>query len=118
MYSSITRKVAAGLALACVLLSAVFTVMASPQHMGFVWVATTVGAAALFTALVTPLNPKRDTALFILAGIAGGVFLGASSFGFPQNLPQWIWIVCCIGTATVALVTDADIAQSKSVNRL
>lgn len=118
MYSPINRGIAAGLALACVLLSAGFALMASPPNVGFVWVAAAVGAAALLAALVTPLNPKRDTALFILAGIAGGVFLGASSFGFPQNLPLWIWIICCLGTATMALVTDADASQSKSVNRL
>lgn len=118
MYSPLTRRIVAALAVACVVLSAVIAFLGRPQNMGFVWVAAAVGAAALMVALVTPLSPKRDTGLFILAGIAGGVFLGASGFGFPQNLPLWIWVICCLGSATLAIVTDADAAQSKSVNRL
>lgn len=118
MYSPFVRRIVAGLALACVLLSAVFLLLVLPPNPGFVWVSATVGAAALLIALVTPLNPKRDTGLFIVAGIAGGVFFGASGFGFPQNIPLWIWVISCLGTATLAIVTDADSAQSKSVNRL
>ncbi|XAS72354.1 hypothetical protein VUN82_00400 [Micrococcaceae bacterium Sec5.1] len=118
MYSPFVRKIVTGLALAGVLLSGVFALLGVPPSPGFVWVSAAIGVASLLAALVLPLSPKRDTGLFVMAGIAGGVFFGASGFGFPQNIPLWIWVICCIGAATLAIVTDADSAQSKSVNRL
>lgn len=118
MYSPFTRKIITGLALACVLLSAVLALLGHARSPVFVWVAAAVGTIALLVALATPLNAKRDTGLFLIAGISGGVFFGASGFDFPQTIPLWIWVICCLGSATLALVTDADSAQSKSINRL
>lgn len=118
IYSTTVRTIIAGLTLACVAVCAVFGILDGPPTPAFVWASTGVAAAALLTALLTPRKPKRDTGLFLLAGLSGGVFLGASDFGFPQNIPLWIWVICSLGIATMALVTDADTAQNKSVNRL
>jgi hypothetical protein len=118
IYSTTVRKIITGLALACVVVCAVFGSLDGPRNAGFVWALAGVAAVALLTALVTPRNPKRDTGLFLVAGLSGGVFFGASGFGFPQNIPAWIWVTCSIGLATMALVTDADAAQNKSTSRL
>lgn len=118
MYTPFTRRIIAALSLACIGLSTIFALLERSKNMGFVWIAATAGASVLLVALITQLNPKRDTLLFIFSGIAGGVFLGASGFEFPQNVALWIWLVSGLGTATIAIVTDADLAQSKPVNRL
>lgn len=118
IYSSALRTIITGLALACVAVCTVFAFLDGPRSPGFVWASVGLAAAALLTALLIRRNPKRDTGLFLVAGLSGGVFFGASGFGFPQNIPVWIWVICSIGTATMALVTDADAAQNKSVNRL
>ena len=104
--------------MACALLSTVFALLARLENMVFVWTAAAVGISTLVAALTTHLNAQRDTVLFAVSGLAGGVFFGASEFGFPHNLPLWIWLICCFGAATVALITDADAAQNKPVHRL
>lgn len=118
IYSTPVRKIITGLTLACVVVCAVFGSLDGLRDSGFVWASTGVAAVALLTALATPRNPKRDTGLFFIAGLSGSVFLGASGFGFPQNIPVWIWVICSIGTATMALAMYADAAQNKSANRL
>jgi hypothetical protein len=77
-----------------------------------------VGAISLLAVLATKRNPKRDAVLFIISGMGGGVFIGASTVGFPGSLPIWLWTIGTMYIGTVALIVDAEAAQSKSVNRL
>ncbi|GAA5191712.1 hypothetical protein GCM10023346_11890 [Arthrobacter gyeryongensis] len=78
----------------------------------------TVGAISLVVVLATKRSPKRDAVLFIISGMGGGVFIGASTVGFPATLPIWLWTIVTICIGTAVLIVDAESVQSKSVNRL
>lgn len=75
----------------------------------------------MFAVLAAKRNPKRDAVLFLVCGLSSGVFMGASTVGFPGSLPMWLWTIWTIGTmgiGVMALIVDAESSQSKSVNRL
>ena len=82
------------------------------------WTSLIVGAISLLAVLATKRNPKRDAVLFIISGIGGGVFTAAATVDFPGTLPTWLWTIGAICIGTVAIIVDAESAQSKSVNRL
>ncbi|MGM7777035.1 hypothetical protein ACSVHC_13615 [Arthrobacter sp. KNU-44] len=118
IYSSTVRTIATILVLACIAGSIVVGLLHEPRTPLLAWMSLTVGAISLLAVLATKRSPKRDAVLFIISGMAGGVFIGAAKVDFPGTLPIWLWTIgaFCIGTA--ALIVDAESAQSKSVNRL
>ncbi|WAH95605.1 hypothetical protein [Arthrobacter sp. MMS18-M83] len=91
IYSSTVRTIAAVSVLACIAGSIVVGLHSEPKTPVLAWTSLAAGAVALLVVLATKRSPKRDAVLFMICGM-------------------------CIGT--VAIVVDAESAQSKSVNRL
>lgn len=118
MYPPVIRITSATLALVSVVVATIFALLGNPKNMGFIWAVAAIGAFLPGVVLATRLNPKKDAVLFIAAGVTGGVFSGAAGLRIPQSIPLWIWLICCLGTAVIAIVVDADSTQSKSVSRL
>ncbi len=112
------RTIATVLVLACIAGSFIVGLLHEPRTPLLAWTSLTVGAISLSVVLATRPSPKRDAVLFIVGGMSGGIFLGASKVNFPGTLPIWLWTIGTICIGTVALIVDAESAQSKSVNRL
>ncbi|MCI0143868.1 hypothetical protein KNN17_20085 [Arthrobacter bambusae] len=117
IYSSRVRTIATVLVLACIAGSIVVGLIHEPRTPLLAWTSLSVGAISLLVVLATKRNPKRDAVLFVISGMGGGVFIAAATVGFPDTLPLWLWTIGIICIGTVALIVDAESAQSKSVNR-
>ncbi|MEV8150577.1 hypothetical protein AB0O52_20835 [Arthrobacter sp. NPDC080073] len=118
IYSLTVRTIATILVLACLVGSIVVGLLHEPRTPLLAWTSSAVGAISLLTVLATKRNPKRDAVLFIISGMGGGVFIAAAKVGFPGTLPIWLWTIGTVCIGTVALIVDAESAQSESVNRL
>jgi peptidoglycan/LPS O-acetylase OafA/YrhL len=118
IYSPKVRNIATILVLACLAGSIVVGLFHEPRTPPLAWTSLTVGAISLSIVLATKRNTKRDAVLFIISGIGGGVFTAAATVDFPGTLPIWLWTIGTLCIGTVALIVDAESAQSKSVNRL
>jgi predicted membrane protein len=118
IYSSTVRKIAVAFVLACIAASTVVGLLHEPKTPLLAWTSLAVVAVVNFAVLATNRNPKRDAVLFLVSGLSSGVFMGASTVGFPGSLPMWLWTIGTMGIGMVALIVDAEAVQSKSVNRL
>ena len=118
IYSSTVRTTATTFVLACIAGSIVVGLLHEPKTPLLAWTSLAVGAAVMFAVLATKRNPKRDAVLFLVCGLSSGVFMGASTVGFPGSLPMWLWTIGTMGIGVMALIVDAESSQSKSVNRL
>jgi 4-hydroxybenzoate polyprenyltransferase len=118
IYSSTVRKIAVAFVLACIAASTVVGLLHEPKNPLVAWTSAAVAAVLMTVALATKRNPKRDAVLFLVCGLSSGVFMGASTVGFPGSLPMWLWTIGTMGIGMVALIVDAEAVQSKSVNRL
>jgi hypothetical protein len=118
IYTSKVRTIATVIVLACIAGSIVVGLLHVPRTPLLAWTSMTVGAISLVVVLATKRKPKRDTVLFIISGMSGGMFIGAAKVDFPGTLPVWLWTIGAICIGTAALIVDAESAQSKSVNRL
>lgn len=118
IYSLAIRTIATVFVLAFIAGSTVVGLLHEPRSSLLAWTSLIIGAISLSIVLATKQKPKRDAVLFIISGTGGSVFVGASTVGFPGSLPIWLWIIGAMCIGTVALIVDAESAQSKSVNRL
>ncbi len=118
IYSSTVRTIATILVLACIAGSIVVGLLHEPRTPLLAWTSLAVGAISLLVVLATRRSPKRDAVLFVASGMGGWVFIAAATVGFPGTLPIWLWTIGTVCIGTVALIVDAESAQSKSVNRL
>lgn len=118
IYSSTVRTIATAFVLACIAGSIVVGLLHEPKTPLLAWTSLAVGAVVMFAVLATKRNPKRDAVLFLVCGVSSGVFMGASTVGFPGSLPMWLWTIGTTGIGMMALIVDAEAVQSKSVNRL
>lgn len=84
-----------------------------PKTPVLAWTSLAAAAVALLVVLTTKRSPKRDAVLFMICGMGGGVFIAASTVGFPGSLPMWLWAIGTMCIGTVAIVVDAESAQSK-----
>ena len=116
-YSPESRKLVILLIFACILASTLVGLVNPPKAPPLAWSSIAIGGAVMATALATRPGPKRDAVLFAGCGFCSGVFLGASTVGFPGSLSIWLWTIGSIAMATVALVVDAEAVQSESVYR-
>lgn len=118
IYSSTVRTIGTVSVLACIAGSIVVGLHNEAKTPVLAWTSLAAGAVALLVVLATKRSPKRDAVLFMICGMGGGVFIAASTVGFPGSLPIWLWTIGTMCIGTVAIVVDAESAQSKSVNRL
>ncbi len=117
IYSSTVRRTATVFVLACVTGSTIVGLVHEPKTPPLAWTSLGVGAVALVVVLAIKRSPKRDAGLFAISGMGSGVFMGASTAGFPGSLPMWLWTIGAISLGTMALIVDAEATQNKSVNR-
>lgn len=118
IFSSTIRRTATVLVLACVAGSTIVGLLHQPKTPPLAWTSLAVGAVALVLVLITKRSPKRDAGLFAISGMGSGVFIAASTVGFPGSLPIWLWTIGVICLGTMTLVVDADATQNKPVSRL
>ena len=116
-YAAIRKLGAAFIALSIVV-GTIVTLIAGTDYTRVIWLAGAFGASGALVILITPVKAKRDGVIFLLVGLSGGVFFGASGLDFPASISTWMWMVVSVGLATIGIVIDADQAQSKAVNRL
>lgn len=118
IYTPPIRTTIAALVLACIASSIVVGLLHEPRNPLIAWTSLAVGAIAVLVVLAAKRNPKRDAVLFLACGLSSGVFMGASTVGFPGSLPTWLWMIGTLCIGTLAIIVDAESSQSKSVNRL
>jgi peptidoglycan/LPS O-acetylase OafA/YrhL len=118
IFSSAIRRTATAFVLACVAGSTIVGLLHEPKTPPLAWTSLAIGAAALVLVLATKRSPKRDAGLFAVSGMGSGVFMGASTVGFPGSLPIWLWTIGAICLGTMTLVVDPEATQNKSVSHL
>ena len=118
IYSSAIRTISTVFVLAFIAISTFVGLLHAPRVPLLAWTCLAVGTISLLAVLATRRKPKRDAILFVISGLGGGVFTGASTAGFPGSLPIWLWWIGTMCIGTVALIADAESAQSKSFSRL
>jgi hypothetical protein len=111
------RKIVASLIFACILASTLVGLVNAPKAPLLAWTSVAIAGAVMAIALATNLRPKRDAILFAVCALCSGVFMGASTVGFPGSLPMWLRTIGSMAIATLALVVDAE-GLKASVNRL
>ena len=87
IYSSKVPTIGAAFVLAYIIGSAVVGLIYEPKTPLLAWTALVVGAVAVLVVFATRRSPKRDAVLFLICGLGGAVFAGASTIGFPGFLP-------------------------------
>lgn len=114
-YTPTFRKISSSVILAFIAASAMTGIVNEPKMAGLIWPAVVIGAAALGVALCTQRKPRRDAILFAVSLVSSGVYMGATTVGFPNSPPIWLWSLGTTFVATVALYADAEEARTSQL---
>ncbi|KHL01185.1 hypothetical protein LK10_17280 [Sinomonas humi] len=123
MFSKYRRNAAIATALFCLTSVALDSFLGAASRRGddLGWILLLAAAVALLLLLVLILRPvsaRLGAVSAIVVGLCGVISASSSKLELPASLPLWAWVALAFVMATLGLLEDAEITQSKPKNRL